>query len=283
MTAILIVIIGLLALGSLLVRRRAGRQRARRQYQETLKQALSDGILTAEEAEELEAIRARGDLSQAEVRMAALAIYRGALRDAVSDARLTGDEDTALRQLQKQLGLTEHDIGARDLTQVSRLRMLERISFGDLPVVPAPIALVPEETCHWVVQSTLAQRLSLRGGAPFELAGVALQVLGAEQFSAAGERAALRPSDDVLPTDLGVLVITSRRTIFQGAKRTLSIPHARLEELVLYLDGVRLDEIGGSATRFFLVEDAELTAGVLLQAARKRRIEIRPARPGRTA
>jgi hypothetical protein len=258
------------------------RRRLRLEYQRLLQQALSDGVLQPEELEELEAVRRKGALTPEEVRMAALAIYRGALRDAASDARLTPEEDAALTRLQEQLGLTERDLGA-DLGRISRLRMLARIAAGDLPEVAAPVQLVPDERCHWVVQCTLADRISMPQTGRRPLAGITFDVVGAEPFSAADPRDELRPADDVLPTDIGALVITSRRTIFKGAKRTLSVPHARADHLKLYADGLRLDEIAQTARRYFLVDDPELTCAVLLQAARQRRAEIRPARPHRTA
>ncbi|NJD11968.1 MAG: hypothetical protein FIB01_16500 [Gemmatimonadetes bacterium] len=80
-----------------------------------------------------------------------------------------------------------------------------------------------------------------------------------------------------------MLVITSRRTVFQGARRTLSVPHARIAAVTCYRDGIRLDENRPSAQKYLLVDDAEVTAAILLHAARKRRIEIRPAAPRRAA
>jgi hypothetical protein len=253
------------------------RRRARADYQRLLQQALDDGVITPEELSELEAARAKGDLTPEEVRMAALAIYRVALRDAAADARLTPEEDATLKRLQEQLGLSEHDLGA-DFTRLSRLRMLARIAEGNLPEVHSPVPLVPDERCHWVVQGTLADRISLPQASRRALSGLTFDVLGSEPFAAAGERDGLRPAPDVLPSDIGALIITSRRTIFQGARRTVSVPHARAERLKLYADGIRLEEFAQSARRYFLVEDAELACAILLQAARIRRAEIRPAR-----
>ncbi|HEX6306593.1 MAG TPA: hypothetical protein VFZ69_00325 [Longimicrobiales bacterium] len=268
----------------LVLHRLAGRRRrrARLEYQRLLQRALDDGVLTPEELSELEAVRAEGDLTPDEVRVAALAIYRGALRDAAADARLTAEEDAALKRLQEQLGLHEHDLGA-DFAQLSRLRMLARVAAGNMPHVHSPVPLVPDERCHWVVQCTLAERISLPRSTRRVLAGNAFQVLGREPFEATGPRDALRPAEDILPNDIGVLIVTSRRTIFQGAKRTVSIPHARLEHLKLYADGIRLEEIAQTARRYFLLDDPELACAILLQAARTRREEIRPARPHRTA
>jgi cbb3-type cytochrome oxidase subunit 3 len=268
-------IVVLLALRAWALRRR---RRARAEYQRVLQQALDDGVLTPDEIEKLDAVRQAGALTAEEVRMAALAIYRVAIRDAAADARLTPDEDATLKRLQQQLGLSERDLGA-DFNQLSRLRMLARVAEGNMPEVHSPVPLVPDELCHWVVQCTLADRIPLTSPARHELAGTSFPVVSAEPFAAAGARDALRPADDILPTDVGALIITSRRTIFQGAKRTVSVPHARTEQLTLYADGIRLEEIAQSLRRYFLVDDPELTCAILLQAARTRRAEIRPARP----
>jgi hypothetical protein len=77
-------------------------------------------------------------------------------------------------------------------------------------------------------------------------------------------------------------VITSRRVIFRGARRTVSVPHARIEQVTLYADGLRIEEIAQSARRYFLVDDPELACAILLQAARQRRAEIRPAKQSRS-
>lgn len=257
------------------------RRRLRNEYQRMLQRALDDGVLTQEEVIQLEAVRAKGALSPDEVRMAALAIYRMALRDAAADARLTPEEDGTLRRLQEQLGLSERDLG-EDFRLLSRLRLLARITEGMLPQVQSPISLVPGEYCHWVVQCTLAERIAVPQSARRELTGIRFGMDDTEPFSAGGPLSALRPAAEILPIDIGALIITSRRTIFQGAKRTVTVPHARAESIELYADGVRLDE-AGSGRRYFLVEDGELTCAVLLGAARSRRIEIRPARADRTA
>jgi hypothetical protein len=269
----------LFALRAFALRRR---RRLRLEYQRLLEQALSDGVLQPEEIAELEAVRAKGALTADEVRMAALAIYRRTLRDAAADSRLTAEEDAALRRLQQQLELTDHDLG-RDQALLCRLRLLARVAEGNLPEVQAPVQLVPDERCHWVVQCTLADRIPLAQQARGPLAGISFEVQGGEPFAATGSRDELRPAEDILPSDLGALVITSRRVIFRGARRTVSVPHARIDRVTLYADGVRIEEIAQSARRYFLVDDPDLACAILLQAARLRRAEIRPARQSRTS
>jgi hypothetical protein len=280
MTATILILVAIAAVAQLLFVRHRSRRRARRVYQEALTRAMADNVLTGEEVAELEKLRTETDLSTREVRMAALALYRNALHDAAADARLTPEEDEHLRALEANLGLSERDLGSEFL-RVSRLRMLARITVGELPVVPCPLDLVTDEACHWVVHATVAHRLDLpHRGAP--LAGIPFAVLAAEPFHANGPRDALEPSELVLPNDLGAFIVTSRRTVLQGARRTLTIPHARLQRVILFRDGLALEETAG-AVSLFLVDDAELAAAIVLHAARRRRAEIRPTRAGRTA
>ena len=278
-----IVLLGaiIVVLAALLVVRSRRRDSALESYEHMLAEAVSDGVLSQAELEELAALQRKGALSSTDVRAAGIAIYRDALEAAAADSRLTPEEDAALRRLQQQLGLTESDLAA-DLTQVARLRTLARIEEGNFPDVRSPIQLVPDERCYWAVQTTLAERLAV-GATRHELKGITSNVGSSLSFDDDRELDALRPADDILPSDLGVLVITSRRTVFQGARKTVSVPHARLASVTLYDDGIRIDELKPPARRYFLTEDPELTAAILLAAARRRRQEIKPGSPERSA
>jgi len=253
-----------------LVRRR--RLRGRHLYQQHLERALADGILTEAEAQELASVREERDLSAAEVRMVAVSLYRRALKDAVADARITEEEDETLRRMRQQLGLSDTDL-AQDVRQLQRIRVFAGIERGDLPQIDAPVKLAEGEVCHWVVQATLGDQLVVPGRRT-ALQAVRFDVTSSAPFSAVGERSALRPSSEILPTDIGFVLITNRRTMFRGARRTVSVPHMKLRALELFQDGVALAETDPPHSSFLLVNDPELTAAVLLCAARKRQNEL---------
>jgi hypothetical protein len=273
-----LVVAGISALGIYRFRRRS----TWRTYRRMLEGALADGTLAPEEIEALERFRQEREVTAAEARTVARAVYRGALRDAAEDARLSPEEDRHLTRLQQELGLSDDDLG-EDHETLGRLRLLARIEAGQLATMDAPMPLVPHEVCHWVSPASLADRLELPGRTRSELRGVALPVGGRAAVPVAATLDPIRPSEDILPVDLGLLMITSRRTVFQGAKRTVSVPHARLDTVVLHADGLRLEEPGANTRAVLLVEDAELTGAILLAAARQRREEIRPTRRNLTA
>ena len=249
------------------------RVRNRRLYQQSLERALADGILTDEETRELASVRAEHEISEAEVRMVALSLYRRALRDAVADSRITEEEDEVLQRLRTQLGLSDRDLRG-DVAQLQRVRLLSEVERDHLPHVDSPIPLASGEECHWVIQARLADRLSTPGRKS-ELRQLNFQVASATVFSANGDRSELRTSDEMLPIDLGVLVITDRRTLFRGARRTVNVPHLKLHSVDLFKDGVAIEESEPARRSFFLVDDPELTAAVLLRAARDRTSQLK--------
>jgi envelope transporter Tic110 len=277
-------VVGLLVmvalLGAALVTMQRRRKQARELYQHHLEDALADGVLSEEEAERLANLREDQALSAEEVRMVALTIYRRALRNAVADARITQEEEATLQRLQRLLGLTQADL-RDDREQMQRVHLFARIEVGELPRVNAPVPLDNGEVCHWVVQARLAQKLTIPGPARPPLARVSYRIDTVTPFLVSGERDPLQRSEEVLPLDLGMLLITSRRTMFRGARRTATLAHLKLERVELYSDGLRLEVGDGGPGLLFLVDDAELTAAIAITAARARRAELRGA--GRTA
>ena len=251
---------------------RRNRRHNRRLYQQSLERALADGILTEEESRELATVREQRDLSEAEVRMVALCLYRRALRDAVADSRITVEEGEGLQQLRSHLGLSDRDL-QQDAAQIQRIRLLAEIERDHLPHVDAPVTLAGGEECHWVIQARLADKLSTPGRKS-ELRSINFDVASGPVFSAEGERSGLKPSNEILPTDMGVLVITSRRALFRGARRTVNMPHMKLTSIALFSDGFAVDEGDPVRRTYFIVDDPELTAAVLLRAAHRRRREI---------
>lgn len=256
--------------------------RARELYQHHLEDALADGVLTEDEAHELASLRQDHALSEAEVRMVALTIYRRALHNAMADSRITTEEEATLRRLQKLLGLGDADL-KEDRRQMQRVHLLAKIERGELPRVDAPVALDSGEICHWVVQARLAQKLTIPGPARPPLASLQFQVNEGGPFHVQGERSALRDNEEILPLDLGMLLVTSRRILFRGARRSAALPHVKLEALELFEDGIRLEAASAEPSLLFLLDDAELSAAILLAAARARRLDLRGAVPGRSA
>jgi hypothetical protein len=265
----------LLTGGWMVVRRR--RLHGRRLYHEELERALADGILTEDEERELETVRERRDLSDQEVRMVAVSLYRRALKDAMSDARITEEEDETLHRMRTQLGLSDTDL-ADDVKQLQRIRVLAGVERGELPKMNPPLDLADGEVAHWAVHARLAEKLVVPGRRTY-LRALNLEVPGNAPFAATGERSALATSTEILPIDTGLMVVTSRRTIFEGARKNLSVPHMKLQTVELFQDSVALDETDPASTSFFLVPDPELTAAILLCAARKRQNELKSLAP----
>lgn len=265
-----------LALSAWLLRARR-RLRAQR-YQRELEAAVADGVITAEETRQLEELRVEAALTEADVRHAAVRVYRRALEEAMADSRITAEEEATLARLREQLGLSAADLEA-DRDNLRRVHVLSRLEHGQLPDVEPPLGLPTGEAGHWVIHATFCERLSLPGHRGAEPRHIVFPIDGGQPFSVSAPRDALASSAQILPTDLGVIVISGRATRFNGALTHVELPHSRLRRIALFSDGLRLDVVDPVRSHYFLLTDPELTAAVLLLAARRSTPEL----PGQTA
>jgi hypothetical protein len=259
---------------------RWGHRRARQRYEDALERALADGLLTDEELQELERRRAEEHLSAEEVHLVGRSIYRKALRSAAEDQRLTEEEEGRLATLQSLLGLSDAEI-ATDERQYARLRLLAAVERGRLlPEIESPFALGPGERPHWLVRATAGEELALPGHR-VRSRGQRFPLPGREVYDVQDTRSALEPDGSFLPRDVGLLVVTDRRTVFRGARQRTELRHEDLTELVAFADGVGMVDAEGSL-RLYLVDDAELTGAIVYQAARRRQLGL-DQRPSQSA
>lgn len=249
------------------------RRTARRLYREHLERALEDGVLTPDEVRHLQAFRAESALTDDEVRLVAQAIYRRALRDTVLDARVTAEEEAGLERLRLQLGLSAAEVES-DSEQLRRVRLLSRIERGELPDVAAPVEVVAGERCHWVVHAQRVDSRAIPSAEGAAAGGLAFLVAGTEPFETFGQRGPVTGDSPPLPRELGLLVVTSRRTLFNAGRRSLNLPHVWLRAITLFRDGIRVEMTDGRPDQAFTVEDPELTGAMLLRAARRRQAEV---------
>lgn len=69
--------------------------------------------------------------------------------------------------------------------------------------------------------------------------------------------------------DSGVLAISSKRTVFLGAKSTSDMPHAKLVKLNVFDDGVALNLSHRKTVPLFRIENGHLVAALINGAVQR--------------
>ena len=141
-------------------------------YREKVKEAVSDGKLSARDAAELQALRK--DLDVAEVNDDKTRMRRDLYNEAVGavkkGGKLTQAEAAELAKIQKFLALRDDQV-EKTKWDLARLRTLTEIRQGKLPSVPPANAVMrglqlePGETAHYTVQAELLDLEGSEGAA----------------------------------------------------------------------------------------------------------------------
>jgi hypothetical protein len=72
-----------------------------------------------------------------------------------------------------------------------------------------------------------------------------------------------------VPADSGLLVISSHRVVFLGAKKTLELPYAKLVSLTQFTDGVQFHQSNRQTAPTFLVAPPDVATAIIHAAAQR--------------
>jgi len=221
-------------------------------FREKVKEAVSDGKLSAQDLKEIEEVRQELGVTDARDDKTVIrrAIYNEAVQAAKRDGEITATDAHELDKIQKFLALRNDQV-EKTRWDLARLRVLTEIRGGNLPTVPANntslrgVQLEPDEVAHYSLSVELADLPVTRGndgiamgpGKPYEQFSVAAHAL---------------PGDGARPQGDASLILTNRRLIIKTESgKTAAIRYGPAAKINLYTDGVRLEKtVGNTILRY---------------------------------
>ncbi len=190
------------------------------------------------------------------------------LQQAVADDVLSAEEEEHVQQLVSGLDI---DLAAylRAHPELGRHVMIAKANGGTLPEVQSSRLIQKKgEVVHLELDATMLKDVTVhqsQGGYsgfsfPIGKTGIRYRVGGyrGQSVEACTKR---------VPADSGVLVISSQRAVFLGAKKTVELPYAKLVNLTLFSDGVEFHESNRQTAPVFLVSAPDVAAAFIHSAA----------------
>jgi hypothetical protein len=170
----------------------------------------------------------------------AWAVMTVALRDVLTDDVLTEQKETQIAKLASALGIHLADLAPRNFALFEEV-MVARINDGrPLHDDRAPLMTKPGETAYATFAVALMKEVvdrELRGGSR----GVSVHIAKGVTYRVGQVRAhSVVVGTHLVAQDSGQLVVTDRRAVFMGTKKTLEFRRDRLVGLAQYADGLRL-------------------------------------------
>jgi tetratricopeptide (TPR) repeat protein len=214
----------------------------KQKFKEALLVAVQDGKITDEEMESLNKAKAEYGLTDDDLKPIRAGMYLIAFNAAKSDSRITADEEHELKRIQTFLGITDAEI-AHTQKDFLRLRLLDEIQRGNLPERSVSNVIIQKgETVYWAEYGTLLEErvtgTRYVGGSQ----GMSFRVMKGVSYRVGASRGHAVSETGIVPISTGTLILTSKRVIFQGDRKSFSLKLDAILDMQFYKDGIKLAE-----------------------------------------
>lgn len=245
-------------------------------YESTLQEMIKDRRLSADERERLEGLAKRLRLPVAvseRIKTETVTdLAQRVLNSSISDRRLSPEEEAELKGIAENLQAKLEDAVAGTREALDYFRLLWRLEQGELPRIHPAIQLRKSEVCHGASEVTHAEYRKVTKSVGYGGPVARVRIMKGLYYRV-GHVNVSRVSEDVLQElDSGMLYLTSRRMIFNGSKRNVSLPLGKILNFIVHPEGLQIEKETGRDLFFrFFVPDPKKAEiwGVMLKAAMK--------------
>lgn len=173
----------------------------------------------------------------------------------LADDRLTVEEEDAFSEVAAALGITQERFQAEFGETLSRL-VVARLNDGRLqPLAEHELMARQDESVYLEIAAASMKEVSIRewrGGT----SGVSFRIAKGVRYHVGGIRGrSIVVGTELQVDDVGVLAVSSKRIVFMGDKRTVEISLAKLLNLDMFTDGVRLHASNRQRALLFRLQD----------------------------
>jgi hypothetical protein len=246
----------------------AARQAARDRYAQLLGMVGAGALVPS--ADVAAAISASGYTPLESMKLNAAAFSKAAIA-ATADDIITPKESAHLRQLMSVLSLRVDELRSENPQIVERIA-ISGINGGDLPEVTSPSILAKRgEIVHLERAANLMKEVAVRqyqagySGFSFPVGktGIRYRVGGSRGHS-------VEVGTRLNVADTGTLIVTNKRAVYVGTRKTVEMPYSKLVNLRVYSDGIQFHLSNRvNAPLFKMTSGSELVAAVVNAAAQR--------------
>ncbi|MFA5387428.1 MAG: hypothetical protein WC322_03455 [Candidatus Paceibacterota bacterium] len=221
----------------------------KKDFKEVLLQTVEDGKLTKEEIEELNKRREEFGFSEEDIKSMKMEVFTKAFNVIKSDQKATKEEEIELRKIQTYLGLGDDQI-QHTKRELAKLRLLTEIQEGNMPIINiANLVIQKNEKVYWAEPSTLLEEKVLRRAYAGGSSGVSFRIAKGVSYRVGSSRGHLVSETGIVVVSTGKLIITSKRVIFQGDKKSFATKIDNILDNQLYTNAIYFSENNKSKMR----------------------------------
>jgi hypothetical protein len=236
-------------------------------FRKQLLAAVSDGVLTDEEIDQLESLKSTLGISPDEIRKMRVKAYEAAFRAVKSDGAVTAGEEQELQRIQLALSIPDSEL-VSTRQELARLRLITEIQIGNLPSVRVPTLILQKaEEAHWAEPASLIEERVVGRRYVGGSHGVSFRIAKGISYRVGASRGQLIVDKANVPVSSGDLILTNKRIVFRGDKKSFNYRLDKLLDVQLYSDGLLLTDSAGKPrlVNFQSSRNSDIVGSILTQ------------------
>jgi len=246
-----------------------GKIQDKKEFKDSLIEAVSDAELSIDEITNLEKRKEELGLTEKDIIGIKTDAYAAALTATKLDGIITKSEEEELEKIQNYLGLEDREI-SKQKEELTRLRLLSEIQEGNIPTLTAKnIVTQKDEKIYWIEPSSLLEEKVVdrryKGGSR----GVSFRIMKGVNYRIGGHKGHYEVEKRNVEVSSGNLIITNKRIIFSGDKKSLSTKLDKIIDINLFTNGLQFSEINKNKPRLLSFEkkgNQEIIGAILSSA-----------------
>jgi len=167
------------------------------------------------------------------------------------------DEEQRLANMADNLGIkVTHDANTQQL--IERFKLSARIDAGDLPVITSAILLQRGEICHAEYSCRLHELRTVTKRINYSGPSGRIRIMKGLSWRYGSVSVQRVTQEEMRQLDSGVLYITNKRLLFNGAAKNANTPFKKVIHFTLYKDGLQIEKETGRDQFYLGAGDLEV-------------------------
>lgn len=218
----------------------------KKDFYDLVLQAIADGKLTDDEIDAIGSKYQQYGLTKEDIKGLGSKAYEKAAKVIWADGIVSDSEAEQLKRIQQLLMVPDAEIGEIKAS-ISRIQMINQIQNGILPSIqPSGLILLKGEIAYWEEPAKLLEEKVVKRGYVGGSQGVSFRVAKGITYRVGASKGQLISETAVVPTATGKLVITNKRVVFIGDRKSLNIKLDLILNLEMYTDGMNITDSKGT-------------------------------------
>jgi hypothetical protein len=238
-------------------------------FKKAISEVIADGEVSEDERAALKELAARLRLpEEAQLQLyaeQAKALFVESYRVSLADERFSPEERSRIDDTARKLGVDAR-LDPEMRAKVDRFAFLWQIENGQLPVISAPINLQKGEVCHFTCQVEWSELRTHTKRIDYAGPTGSIRIARGIRFRVGSIVPRRVTAEELTLIDQGTLYITSKRVLFNGAKKNTTIRHSALLGVQPFADGMVLEKATGRSPHLRVLGDTEVAVAILCGA-----------------